>query len=32
MANLGTTICGIRFPNPVMTAAGPGAKKGGVRA
>ncbi len=26
MANLETTICGIRFPNPVMTAAGPGAK------
>lgn len=26
MANLKTTLCGIEFPNPVMTAAGPGAK------
>ncbi len=26
MANLKTTICGLQFPNPVMTAAGPGAK------
>lgn len=26
MANLETTICGIRFANPIMTAAGPGAK------
>ena len=26
MANLKTKICGIEFPNPVMTAAGPGAK------
>ena len=26
MANLKTTICGLEFPNPIMTAAGPGAK------
>lgn len=26
MATLKTTICGLEFPNPVMTAAGPGSK------
>lgn len=28
MAKLSVRICGIEFPNPVMTAAGPGAKDG----
>ena len=28
MAKLSVTICGIEFPNPVMTAAGPGARDG----
>ncbi|CAH2213748.1 4Fe-4S binding protein [Tepidibacter aestuarii] len=26
MANLSVNICGLEFPNPIMTAAGPGAK------
>lgn len=28
MAKLSVNICGIEFPNPVMTAAGPGARNG----
>ena len=28
MAELGVTVCGIRFPNPVWTAAGPGGADG----
>jgi dihydroorotate dehydrogenase subfamily 1 len=28
MADLSTTVCGIRFPNPIWTAAGPGGADG----
>lgn len=30
MADLSTTVCGIRFPNPVWTAAGPGGADGAM--